>query len=26
VSRYLSVSAFASTDSGLAFNFRRNWP
>jgi translocation and assembly module TamB len=26
VSRYLSVSAFAGTDSGLAFNFRRNWP
>ena len=26
VSRFLSVSAFAGAESGLAFNFRRSWP
>jgi len=26
LSRYLSVSAFAGTNSGLALSFRRNWP
>ena len=26
LSRYLTVSAFAGTNSGIALNFRRNWP
>jgi translocation and assembly module TamB len=26
ISRYLTVSAFAGADNGLALNFRRNWP